>query len=103
MTAMTTEAGTINIAGINKALLLAALYNRARPLGLGYLHYTPEDMDPAEAEALVEREWLYHDYLHGRVMKVDLSGDTLRTWAYNRDNGDGAAEAVVASLKKEGN
>jgi hypothetical protein len=42
---------------------------------------------------------LRFDYLHGRVMKVDLSGDTLRTALYNRDIGHGAAERIVAALR----
>jgi sarcosine oxidase delta subunit len=28
-------------------------------------------------------------------MKVDLSTDELRTYLYNRDNGDGAAEKAI--------
>ena len=42
--------------------------------------------------------WLDIDYLSGRVMKVNLSGDEMRTDLYNRDNGAGSAEAIVNSL-----
>jgi hypothetical protein len=38
-------------------------------------------------------------YLKGRVMKVDLSGDSFGPWLYDRDNGDGAAERVIAELR----
>ena len=34
----------IDISGLDKADVLAALYNNSRPLGLGFLHATPEDM-----------------------------------------------------------
>jgi hypothetical protein len=32
-------------------------------------------------------------------MKVDLSGDTLFSWGYDRDLGDGAARSVVDALR----
>jgi hypothetical protein len=32
-------------------------------------------------------------------MKVNLSGDTLQTDLYDRDNGEGAAEKAIAQLK----
>ena len=43
---------------------------------------------------------LFFDYVRGRVIKCDLSGDTLRPGSYNRDNGAGAAEAVVDSVRQ---
>lgn len=104
---------SISIKGINKAELFAALYNSSRPLGLGFLHYTPEDMTVKEAENYIKGEDgddvgtaeltgrnLYFDYVKGRVMKVDLEGDELRTDLYNRDNGEGAAEDIVEKLRK---
>lgn len=33
----------INIKGLNKAKVLAALYNASKPLGLGILQYDPKD------------------------------------------------------------
>jgi hypothetical protein len=42
----------------------------------------------------------YYDYLRGRVMKVDLSKDQLKTGLYDRDNGEGAAERALAPLLK---
>jgi hypothetical protein len=32
----------------------------------------------------------YFDYLKGRVMKIDLSGEMMDTWLYDRDNGQGS-------------
>ena len=46
-------------------------------------------------------EKLNFDYLAGRVMKVSLTSDTLRTWAYNRDNGHMAAEKIICSMHAE--
>ena len=95
---------SINIAGIDKAELLAALYNAAVPVGLGVLHFTPEPMPTEQAAGLIkERDRgngrIYFDYLGGRPLKVDVGGDEMRTDLYDRDQGHGAAEAVVAKLR----
>ena len=90
---------TIDLKGLNKGGVLAALYNAAKPLGMGFMQYDPTPMTVEEAEMLLERG-TYFDYLKGRVMKVELGGDTLNTWGYDRDNGQGAAAAAIASLQK---
>ena len=93
------ERGTMNISGYDKAVVLAALYNAARPQGLGFLHYTPEDMTVAQARRILDSGETYFDYYKGRVMKVDLSTGNLDTRLYNRDNGSGAAEfAILAAI-----
>ena len=33
-------------------------------------------------------------------MKVNLEGDELNTFLYNRDNGEGSAEKVILELQK---
>lgn len=94
----------INISGMNKAEVLAKLYNASQPLGMGILQFTPEDMTVAEAQAIIDagttdvfhaRNCLYFDYLKGRVMKVDLSGDQFDPALYDRDNGRGAAALAI--------
>jgi len=92
----------ISIVGLDKAEVLAALYNAARPQGLGFLHYDPAPMTHQEAEALL-RQTTYFDYIKGRVLKVDLSGDEFDPSLYDRDNGQGAAERVIAALRATGN
>lgn len=87
----------INIEGLDKAEVLAALYNASHPLGLGFLHARPEPMTKEEAAEALKSQ-TYFDYLYGRVMKVDLSGDTLRVGLYDRDHGDGAAAKALAPL-----
>lgn len=87
----------IDVTGINKAQLLKALYDDAKPLGMGMLHFQPEPMTIEEADRL-SKEHTYFDYLKGRVMKVDISGDTLRCLLYDRDNGDGAAKRALQHL-----
>lgn len=91
----------ISLKGLNKADVLAALYNAAKPQGMGFLHYDSKPMTREEAEALL-KQTTYFDYLKGRVLKVDLSGDELDPWKYDRDNGQGAAERVITEIRVKG-
>lgn len=88
---------SIDIKSVSKAKVLAALYNASRPQGMGFVHYGPGDMTEEQAAELLSKN-TYFDYLQGRVMKVDLSGDTLETRLYDRDNGPGAAERAIKHL-----
>ena len=88
---------TLKINADKKPEILAALYNASQPLGMGILHFTPEDMTTAEAAELL-KEQDYFDYLKGRIMKIDLSSDELRTGGYDRDNGEGAVQRVLEKL-----
>ena len=103
--------GEIDVSDIDPAELLAGLYNRSRPLGMGVLQAKDGDMSSEQARELLggkvegdymgeslhrdDSEHRYFDYLHGRVMKVEINGETLRTALYDRDMGAGAAQAVV--------
>jgi len=89
----------ISLNGLDKADVLAALYNASRPLGMGNLHYDPKEMTRDEAQSHLRPGENYFDYLKGRVMKVDLSGEMLDPWLYDRDNGEGAAAAVIERLR----
>ena len=91
----------IDISKLNKADVLAALYHAARPQGMGMLHFTPEPMTTEQAQALLDSGQTYFDYLHGRVMKVGLNGDSLRPALYDRDNGQGAAQRAIDSIKNK--
>ena len=105
----------MDISGLDKTAVLAALYNRAKPQGMGFLHYDPTPMTVEQAQQILgggddatvefgdfvhDGNLLYFDYLKGRVMKVDLSGDEVDTWGYNRDNGENAAELVIVELRQ---
>ncbi len=89
----------VNISGINKAELLAALYNESRVQGMGIFQATGRPMTKEEAQSILGSGQTYFDYLHGKVMKIDLSGDEVMTHLYNRDNGPGAAEEIIENLK----
>lgn len=90
----------MKIEGLNKAEVLAALYNNATVQGMGFLQADNKQMTTEEAKAILdESSDKYFDYLKGRVMKIRIAGDEVDTRLYNRDNGDGAAERVIGKLQ----
>ena len=103
----------INIKGIDKATLLAALVNAAPALGMGRLQDDGKPLTRDEAEELwikplraqVSRLMLgdhprmRFDYVKGRPIKCDIGGDEFDPWLYDRDQGEGAAARVVARLQ----
>lgn len=99
----------IDIKGIYKPRLLQELYNRSHQQGLGLLDPKGAvDMTIEEATSIVNLclvhpdKWpLTFDYLNGRVMKVNISGDEMDPFGYDRDNGEGAAESVVDFIREE--
>ena len=42
----------ISLVGLDKAKILAALYNASRPLGMGFMQYDPAPMATEEARDL---------------------------------------------------
>ena len=113
----------VNIEGLNKADVLAALYNASRPIGMGFLQAggAPLNMDRAYAQELLKRgsdatgdypagmaamprNDIYYDYVYGRPLKLDLSSDTeFNPWGFDRDNGgEGAAQRVINHLRETG-
>ncbi|MFF7966699.1 hypothetical protein ACFZC3_15195 [Streptomyces sp. NPDC007903] len=92
----------IDIAGLDKAAVLAALYNASRPLGLGFLNPASSmPMTTEEAAVVLEKagDAPYFDYLQGRVMKIRLRGDEVDPHLYDRDNGPGACAAAISALR----
>lgn len=91
----------IDITGLDKAEVLAGLYNRSKPQGMGFMHYKPEPMATNEARELLAKND-YFDYLKGRIMKIRLkeSEDSFEERLYDRDNGQGAAAGVIAILRQ---
>jgi len=88
----------LNIEGLDKRLVLIALYNRSRiaPMAILTGQARPDAMTIEEAEQAIENTPdLYFDYLHGRVLKVSLKGDLLDLRLYDRDNGRGAGELAI--------
>lgn len=89
----------VDIKDLDKSQVLAALYNAARPQGMGFCQYDPTPMDTIEAKEILNTTTSF-DYLHGRVMKLSLKENAFDSSLYNRDNGYNAAEQVIKSLKE---
>jgi hypothetical protein len=56
-------------------------------------------MTKAEAQRIVSSGQLDFDYLRGRILKINLGGDTLSPFGFDRDLGQGASERVVEGVK----
>lgn len=91
----------IDISKLNKAEVLAALYNSSRQQGMGLLNPEGRQQMNKEQAADLLGKITYFDYLQGRVMKVDLKGDSFNEGLYDRDNGSGAARAAISHLLPE--
>jgi hypothetical protein len=90
----------MNIAGLSKPAVLAALFNASRQQGMGFMDRRgAQPMTEAEATKVIEARGLYFDYLYGRVMKTGIDGDEIETRLYDRDNGQGAAERAIKPLR----
>ena len=97
----------INIQDADKAEVLAALFNASQQQGLGLLNPDgAKGMTVEEARECLQRgddsmfgSPGYFDYLKGRVLKVDLGGTDFNPTLYDRDNGLGAAERALSTIK----
>ena len=85
----------MDISKLDRATVLAALYNHARSQGMVFLHHDPDPMTVEQAQKILATGQTYFDYVKGRVMKVDLSKDFLDTQLYDRNNGPDAAENAI--------
>lgn len=97
----------IDISGLSPADVVAALYNYAEPQGLGWTQYDPARMTPEQAQLEIERvtnlrpdpSVIEFDYLKGRVMKIRICNHAFDPTWYDRDNGQGAAADIIATLR----
>ena len=97
---MSEKEDTISIVGLDKAEVLAALYNNSRPQGMGFAKYDTNPMGREDAAELLKHQF-YFDYVKGRVIKVDLASDeSFWPGLYDRDNGPGAAQGAIEELRQ---
>lgn len=91
----------VDIKGLDKAEVILALWNRSHEQGMSFLGVNTTHPTIEDAREWVERNpSLYFDYLNGRVIKCDISGDEFDPRLYNRDCGACAAEAAIAEIMK---
>ena len=86
----------INIAGLSKAAVLAALYNGTLSTRMQAVLAMTVD----EAQAFIDENdgSLRFDYVKGRPLKVDLTRDEFNEARYDRDAGPGRAAEVIKEL-----
>lgn len=88
----------ISIKGMDKAKVLKALYDHSHVQGMGFLQAVPEGTVTVEHCRELLKQSTYFDYLYGKVLKVDLSGDEFNELLYDRDCGYGAADRAIRSI-----
>ena len=86
----------VRLNNVTREAALAALFNRAKPQGLGMLQYDKAHVMTENEARFVLMNGDYVDYLEGRVIKVDFKNpEEIDTTLYDRDNGKDAGEAAV--------
>lgn len=93
----------VNIKGLDKAAVLVALWNHSHAQGFSF--FNERTLTLSEAEAMVNSNIkkniaLNFDYVNGRVIKCDITGDEFDPWLYDRDCGDGAAQRAIDSIRQ---
>jgi hypothetical protein len=91
----------LKIANLDKAEVLVALYNAAKAQGRGFLSHKQDSVFDKEKATQLLSKATYFDYLDGKPLKIDLSGDELDTFLYNRNNGVDAAENALNPLLEQ--
>jgi hypothetical protein len=93
----------VNIKGLTKAEVLAALHNASHAQGMGFLHDIGRNITVKECEQELSEvkpgERIYFDYFHGRVIKCNITGDEFSESLFDRDNFPGAAEKAIATIR----
>ncbi|MBO9494107.1 hypothetical protein J7438_08410 [Thalassotalea sp. G20_0] len=92
----------VSIAGLDKAIVLMALFNNSKPQGNGaYAPRALKNMSIERAQQHTERNLrLSFDYVDGRIIKTNISGDVADTRLYDRDNGDNAGLIAIEMAKR---
>ncbi len=87
---------TVNITGISKVDLIQTLYANARPSG------TEPDDKPLDRDNIqwgLDRGFGAPAEVNGRKLMCNMNGPEMDTQEYNRHNGEGEAERIVAELR----
>jgi hypothetical protein len=110
----------VDISGLSKAAVLAALHNNAKVFGAGRLQAVQGDLAVADVQSFLDdgddrnrmfmgvesegsgRSSLNFQYFMGRLLYVDLSSDTIHTDAFDRQYGKGAGQWVIDHLRETG-
>ena len=100
----------VDISGLDKAAVLATLFNASAPRGMGFIQarFGPSIMTVEDAQQVINaggtnRGKLSFDYLFGRPLGVDLNGGELNPWGFDPVNGGtGTAKRFIDDLRANG-
>ena len=90
-----------DISGLDKVVVVRALWT-ASLVAPAAKRFTPDlaaKTEISDEDILEALSYDYIDYLNCRLMKVRLKDDSFNSHSYNKDNGSGAAEQIIAALK----
>ena len=92
---------TVDISGIDKEILLEALWTRSTPAAFFSLNgSTPPPFSFSAAKSELSNDG-YADYICGRAIKTNIyQEDTIDSYMYDRDAGTGAFQEVVNQLRQ---
>lgn len=94
----------IDIRGIEKAALLAALYNGLNPGGASEdFNVRTAPMTKGEAQDIINRIRgpLSFTHVKGRALMVDITGDSLDPQKYDQNLGQKAAEKIIVAMRPQ--
>ena len=101
-----TDIDEVDIRGLSKAAVLAAMFNASRPQGMGFISSLsgPDSLDIEGAEKEIAKTldcvYLDFDYVFGRPLKLNLTEDSFDPRGFDRDNGgSGSAQEIISSLR----
>lgn len=92
----------VNIKGLDKTKVLMALWKHSHTR-LSFLAERP--LLSVKAESMINdlkkrNQKLCFDYVNGRVIKCDITGDEFDPRLYDRDCGEGAAQRAIDSIRR---
>lgn len=86
----------ISIEGLDKSLVLMALWKHSKAQGMSFMGLPPEPPDVSTFQRVVDyTPDLNFEYVLGHVIKCNLSKDEFDPTWYDRDLGAGAAENAI--------
>lgn len=99
------EPNVIDISNKNKYQVLAALYNYATPMGLGFSAYDPTLWDEQIATVAFDHFGkvmsdgsVFFSWVQGRVLRCRFDGDLLYVHDYNHEHEDNLGQLAVSSV-----
>lgn len=94
------QAQLVDITGLERAVVLAAAFNAARPIGTGaHEPAVGQQLTPARAEQLLAYYGPELHYLLGRRLDLDLTSDRVDPAAYDAANAPVHLADLVAALR----